>query len=84
MSIVVTHNLMCEVCKKRIELPPYKLQHQYTGLTIKSDCLPSGWIRLDNAERNHVCSNECLAAHSAAQKLHGEDYLNNPACMFSW
>lgn len=82
MSIVTTYNLMCDVCKKRIDTPPYKLQHIYSGVDILAQFFPEGWTRINN--KFHVCSNECFAAHSAAQKLYGEDYLNNPSCGFSW
>lgn len=83
MSIVVTYNLMCEVCKKRIEVIPYLLQHTYSGVKIRDELgLPEGWSKID--EKHHVCSEECLAAHSTACKVHGDNYLYNTDSLFSW
>lgn len=55
--IQTTYKLVCDVCKKEIEIHGYDLQHTFSGLIVKDGCMPENWTKVKNDM--HVCSKEC-------------------------
>ena len=60
--IQTTYKLICDVCKKEIEIHGYTLQHTFSGLIVKDGCMPPFWFRIRDNE--HVCSKECYEEYT--------------------
>ncbi len=55
--IQTIYKLICDVCKKEIEMPGYTLQHTFSGLIVRDGYVPENWIKIKDVI--HVCSKEC-------------------------